>query len=205
MHPVGPEPSGVYWRRRIAVLLAVLLVLFAVWFLLLRGRGDASSSAASPSPKPTSTKSSTAKPEPSPSDSGTTKPAPACPDDSITVSVKVGQESYPVGSDVQLTMTIANSGDSECRRDIGAKANTILITSGGYDVWSSDDCNPDDSSKIVTMKPGDAYEVKVTWKGDVTAGSCPENPEKATAGSYDAQGKNGEAVSKDRRFVLTEG
>jgi hypothetical protein len=100
-------------------------------------------------------------------------------------------------------MRITNAGSASCRRDVGAKANTVLVTSGGQPVWSSDDCNPGGAPNVVTMKPGEAYEVIVTWNGAVTQGSCPANPVAAHAGSYDAVGKNGDLRSSPSTFALT--
>lgn len=200
--PVGPEPPGVYWRRRLAVLLALLLVLGAFWFFFLRGRGaDSSTPSASGSPKPTST--ATASPSGSSSKSPTAKPTDDCADSDVSVTVALDGTTFPAGDPVTITQTITNIGDVACQRDIGAKANTISITSGGYPVWSSDDCSPGGSSNVVVMKPGEGYQVTVSWKGVVTEGRCPDNPPKAQPGSYEAQGKNGEVVSKKKTFALT--
>jgi len=202
MSPVGPEQPGVYWRRRLMVLAAVLLLLIAFWFLFLRGRG---SSSATPTPAPTNSSSATSDPTSSPSGSSspTDSKVPACSDADIAVTIALDGTSFPSGSPVTLTQGIKNNGTEACRRDIGAKANTILITSGGYPVWSSDDCSPGGDSNIVTMKPGDTYQVTVKWKGDVTEGTCPKNPAMAKAGGYDAQGKNGKVVSKTKAFEIT--
>ena len=201
LNPIGPEPSGVYWRRRLLVLGVVLLVLLAFWFFLLRGRGSSSTPSASPTPSPTAAPTGTA--NPTSTASPTSGTVPACADSAITVSIKVDGQSFPVGNPVTLTEGIKNSGDTACKRDIGAKANTVIITSGGYPVWSSDDCSPGGGSNVVTMKPGDEYQVTVTWKGELTEGKCPSNPPQAQAGSYDAKGRNGKVDSKQVTFALT--
>ena len=199
LNPIGPEPAGVYWRRRLLVLGVVVLVLLAFWFFFLRGRGSSSSAAPQPTPTVAPTGTATPTSTASPTDSST----PACADSAITVSIKVNGGSFPVGSPVTLTEGIKNSGDTACKRDIGAKANTVIITSGGYPVWSSDDCSPGGASNVVTMKPGDEYQVTVTWKGELTEGKCPSNPPQAQAGSYDAKGRNGKVDSKQVTFALT--
>jgi hypothetical protein len=119
------------------------------------------------------------------------------------VKASTDKPSYPVGSSVKITMRITNAGDVPCRRDVGAKANTVLVASGGQPVWSSDDCNPGGAANVVTMKPGETYEVSITWNGAVTEGSCPSNPAGAKAGRYDAVGKNGDSRSSASPFTLT--
>ena len=198
--PVGPEHSGVYWRRRLMVLGAILLVLFAFWFFLLRNRGSSSDAQPTPSVSPTST----ATPDPTSTGQATSAvAAPDCADSDITVSIKVAPKSVAAGEPVKLVQGIKNSGSVACRRDIGAKANTVIITSGGYPVWSSDDCSPGGPSNIVVMKPGDEYQVTVTWKGQLTEGKCPSNPPTVQAGGYDAAGKNGNVKSATTPFAVT--
>ena len=204
LSPVGPEPSGVYWRRRVALLLVLVLVLGAFWFLFFRGSGSSGGAAApTSSPKPTSSESTSESPSGSSSASGSPTGTPACEDSSIGVSISLDLASVKSGAPLTLTEGIKNTGKTACRRDIGAKANTIVITSGGYPVWSSDDCSPGGEPNIVVMKPGDSYEVTVTWKGEVTEGTCPKVPPLAKAGSYDAEGRNGEVASKSKTFVVT--
>lgn len=203
MRPVGPEPSGVYWRRRLAILAAVLVVLLLVWFLFFRSSGSgAAAPSGSPSPSPTSSKSASPTSKPtsaSPSPTST----PSCKGSDIGVTVSTDKKSYPVGSPVELTLTITNEGGATCTRDVGAKANTLLVLQDGEQVWSSDDCNPGGAANVVAMKPGDVYEVNLTWEGAVTKGSCPSNPPLAEAGDYEAQGKNIDVKSDTVPFTLT--
>mgnify|MGYP003375482133 CR=1 FL=1 len=121
----------------------------------------------------------------------------------IGVTVSTDKKSYPVGSSVELTLTITNEGGATCTRDVGAKANTLLVLQDGEQVWNSDDCNPGGAANIVAMKPGDVYEVNLTWEGAVTKGSCPSNPPLAEAGDYEAQGKNIDVKSDTVPFTLT--
>ncbi len=212
VRPVGPQPPGVYWRRRLLLALAVLAVLALLWLLLRPG--SSSGGTAAPSRSPSATAPTSASPKPSPtkttaSPSASTSSSPTstgvqpCTASVIGVKIATDKPSYPVGTPVKLTMRITNAGTVSCLRDVGAKANTVLITSGGQPVWSSDDCNPGGEPNVVTMKPGESYEVSLTWNGAVTQGSCPSNPTAAKAGAYDAVGKNGDANSSAARFALT--
>jgi hypothetical protein len=205
MHPSGPEPASVYWIRRGAIVLVVITLLVALWWLIgsLFGGDDApteptaqpsSSAAASPEASSSAAASASADGDPV-----------ACVDSAITVEATTDASTYPVGSTPRLTLTIINSGDVACKRDVGPKANELEITSGGYHVWSSDDCNASSKSKVVVLEPGDKVASSITWNGRLSQKGCPNGEgELAKAGRYDLVGRNGKAVSEPTPFALTD-
>lgn len=205
MHPTGPEPASVYWIRRGAIVVVVITLLVALWWLLgslFGGGSDTSadagseaSSSASASPGGSSSAAPTASVDSEPVE---------CLDSAITVEATTDSSTYPVGSTPRLTLTIINSGDVACKRDVGPKANELEITSGGYHVWSSDDCNASSKSKIVTLKPGDKVASSITWNGRLTQKGCPDGEgDAAKAGRYDLVGRNGKVTSELTPFALT--
>lgn len=217
MHPSGPEPPTVYWIRRAAVVVVVITVLALLWWLIgaVRGGGSAdaaadvssSSSSAtasgSPSASSESSPASSADAQESPAASATTEPL-ACEDSSIAVEATTDASTYPVGSTPRLTLTIENTGDVACKRDVGPKANELSITSGGYHVWSSDDCNASNKSKVVVLKAGEKVASSITWDGKLTAPNCPtENGPAAKAGTYRVEGRNAKVTSEPTPFSLT--
>ena len=216
LHPVGPQSPGVYWFRRVLVLLVVVaLVLGVRW--LLTGRGsDASSGAAgpsaSPSASPTASASASTTPSPSstakPSTSGSPKPSGSggsgtCKDSAITVTASTDAASYAVGSTPRLRMRIQNTSDTACKRDVGAAMNELVITSGDTRVWSSDDCNTAGTAQVATLQPGQSYSVSVTWLGRLSAKGCPADQPLAQKGSYKLVGRNGDITSEPAVFALT--
>ena len=217
MRPSGPEPPTVYWIRRAAVVVVVITVLALLWWLIgaVRGGGSAdaaadvssSSSSASASGSPSasseSSPASSADAQESPAASATTEPL-ACEDSAIAVEATTDASTYPVGSTPRLTLTIENTGDVACKRDVGPKANELSITSGGYHVWSSDDCDPGDKSKVVVLKVDQKYVSSITWDGKLTAPNCPtkDGPE-AKAGTYRVEGRNLKVTSEPTPFALS--
>jgi len=214
LHPVGPESPGVYWLRRLLVVIVVLLVLLAVRWLLT-GRGGTPS--AEPTPGTTSSSPATSTPTSSASSTPSSKPSasktatatstasgiPLCADSAITVSASTDAASYPVGATPRLRMRIQNTSKAACRRDIGAAQNELVITSGSTRVWSSDDCNTGGTPQVVTMQPQQSYSVAVTWLGRLSAKGCPANQPVATAGTYKLVGRNGDVKSDPAVFSLT--
>lgn len=206
LNPVGPEPASVYWRRRIVVIVGALVVLLLLWWLISPGGSGAPTAAsASPTTLPTvATMSPSASPSVSVSGSpsaSTTSGAP-CQDTDITVSVSSQQTVFPLGSPVSFIMKITNNGVVACSRDVGAAANTFVITSGGFDVWSSDACSPSSETQVEEIPPGEAYAVKGTWDGSVTANGCGASATAAEAGAYQVVAKNGDITSDPLSFTL---
>lgn len=216
MHPAGPQPPGVYWFRRVLVLLVLLVLLLGVrWLLGGRSGGtpvasptQSSSPSVSPSSTPTSTRSTaTSTPTSAATTSASARPTstatPACTKSQIAVTASTDAASYPVGSTPHLRMKIQNTSTTACTRDIGAAQNELVITSGTVRVWSSDDCNPGGTPQVVTMAPGQSYSVAVTWLGRLSQKGCPANQPIASKGTYKLTGRNGDVTSAPAVFALT--
>lgn len=209
MHPSGPEPQLVYWIRRIAVALVIVTVLALVWWLLgsLRGGGDSASAPATPSASAgTASATEGALPTSTAAPSPTAPAEPTdCPNAVIAVDATTDASTYKVGETPKLTLTITNTGSVACKRDVGPKANELEITSGGYHVWSSDDCNASDKSKVATLKPGETFASSITWDGKISQKGCPDgdNGPEAKAGRYDVVGRNGKVTSDGTPFALS--
>ncbi len=207
MHPNGPEPPSVYWVRRAAIAVVLLTVVVGAWWLfgaVLGGGGDDTpvvdvSAAAEGVEDPLSPDATPAAVEPAvPSE-----PV-ACPDSVIQVNATTDASTYRVGSKPRLTLSITNTGDLACIRDVGPKANELEITSGGYHVWSSDDCNASNKSKETVLEPGQTVASSITWSGRLTQKGCPDGEgAKAKAGRYDVQGRNGKVKSDPTPFALS--
>jgi len=202
MHPSGPEPPSVYWVRRVAILVVLITVVVGIWWLFgaLTGSSTPTSTEATPAP--------TASTAVDPAAAATAAPVVpaepvACPDSVIVVEATTDASTYRVGEKPKLTLTITNTGDVPCIRDVGPKANELEITSGGYHVWSSDDCNASGKSKEAVLEPGQKVASSITWTGRLTQKGCPDGEgAKAKAGRYDLEGRNGKVRSEQTPFAL---
>lgn len=192
--PVGPEPPGVYWRRRIVVLIVLIAVLVLLWWLVF-GRNSGGDGAA-PAPGPSPTASPTAEPTPTESPSPSpTRTDFSCADADILVEAGSEMAIYPVGSTPQMFLTITNIGVVECRRDVGPGANELTVQFQGEVLWSSDDCNPNSDSDIISLKRGESFTTEVVWDGRTSAAGCPSDQPLVEAGEYSIVGRNGEVFS----------
>lgn len=201
----------VYWIRRLAVVVVLLtLILGAVWLVqALRHRGGSAAPASSASAAPSGAVPSATDASGSPAASGTPADGvtPACPDDVIKVEATTNSATYPLGSTPKLTLAITNTGPAACTRDVGPAANSLEVTSGGYHVWSTDDCTPSTKTKVSTLEPGQKVVASITWDGKLSQKGCPDGagggPD-AKIGRYAVMGSNGAVESDPTPFVLTK-
>ena len=215
LFPVGPERPSVYWLRRLVLLAAVGMLLLGIWFLV-GGRGGGSGTEPTPEPSATfsaeatvvSSESPVVEASPSavePTTEATLSGEPIeCGDEVIVVDSTSDSSTYRIGTNPVLTLTITNTGDLPCLRDVGPKANEIEVTSGGYHVWSSDDCNASDKTKVVTLQPGETVSSSITWSGVLSRKGCPDIKREAKAGRYEVVGRNGKVRSDGTPFALTQ-
>jgi hypothetical protein len=210
VRPVGDQPAGVYWRRRILIVGLALIVLF---FVLRACGGDDQAPVVSPASTPTTTATETAAATPSPTQTAvtpTTSPTPtttsaavaACDPASVRVTATVTDEQYPVGGPVPIRFVVRTNTTEECLRDVGAAANTVTVTSEGRRIWSSDDCTPGGEPDIRRISQTKPFAVTVTWQGDVSRPGCASPRPKAPAGTYDVQGRNGDVTGPKDSFTL---
>lgn len=218
VRPVGDQPPGVYWRRRVLIVGIGLIVLFFV-LRACGGSGDEPVVAPAGTPTTTATPTSAVTTEPTvdqtptatnaastPAASATSATnsagASACDAANVQVTASVADEQFPVGGPVPIRFVVRTDSDTECLRDVGAAANTVTITSEGRRIWSSDDCTPGGEVDIRPISQTKPFAVTVTWQGDVSRPGCESPRPKAPAGSYTVQGRNGDVTGPRDTFTL---
>lgn len=207
LRPVGDQPPGVYWVRRALILVLLLVVVALAWWVWPSGGDDSSNTSAEPTvtPSVSATPSETASTEPK---ATKTKKQPAdellppCPDSAIQVTVSTDAETYSADQQPDFTFAVENVSNEACSRDIGQAANELRVTSGGTQVWSSDDCNPGGDQDLRNLDPGKPFEQTVTWPRVQSAQGCPTPQEAASVGSYQVLARNLDTLSEPAVFVL---
>lgn len=217
MNPVGPEEPSVYWRRRAAVGVALLVVIWFAWWLVQAAFGDSGEpTAQEPSASPSFGLSMSPSADPGPSatepsaslaPSVSASPSPSataatCKDSNIAVSASTASSSTGVGEGLALTMSVTNTGSAACSRDVGAGANEMRITSGSVLVWSSDFCNTSSAKDKEQLDAGEAFTTSVTWPGTVTEKGCPDNQPLGQPGTYNVVARNGSVESEPVTFTV---
>lgn len=126
-----------------------------------------------------------------------------CLDSAVFVEATTDSGAYIVGSKPVLTLTIENRGNVACLRDVGPKANELEVESGGYHVWSSDDCSNNKKARVATLEPGDKVQSTITWNGRLSQKGCPDIKKAAQPGRYVVIGRNLDVRSESTPFAIT--
>lgn len=191
--PVGPQPSRVYWRRRLLVGLGLLAVIVVVILIVVRpGSGGTPTT-----PKPGATNSSP---------SATTGATAACDPKKITLDAVTDAGAYDAGVTPQLTFAIKSLALQPCTIQAGTDVQEYKITSGDETIWDSKDCQTGEVPSVVTLQPGVPVSPKsITWDRTRSAkDTCDATREPVVAGgaSYHLVVTIGDLVSSDKQFIL---
>jgi len=209
---VGPLPPAVYWRRRLVVLGATLLVVLIVVYAFTGGPGAGSSAApdttltagstttstAAPTDSATATATATASATPtdSPSPSPTaftlpvSDPTGPCTDAEIQVTASADPASLTVGQATSFGLTIKNISNRTCTRNIGSAPQELQLRQQDKIFWSSDDCSQSSYDFDQEFTPGMEKSFTLNWNGYGSRGGAgsvectPYEALKLVAGGY---------------------
>jgi hypothetical protein len=194
LHPIGSRPPAVYWRRRLALFLALLtLVALTVW--VFRPGGDEKKVAADTSPThsvrssshaaPTSvrpkTKSASTSAKPSAS---RTPVAPPCKASALKVAAVVDKPSYRVGQQPMLLLQVTNIGSAPCVQDLADDQVELRVYNGESRVWGSHDCTVQPGVADRTLAVNQPVRVSVVWSGLSSQPKCAGTRQRVGAGTY---------------------
>jgi hypothetical protein len=223
LHPVGPLPTAVYWRRRLLALVGTLGVLGGGGWLgvaVATGEPAQSDTVAAGAPVPTPaleqvvpSLAAVQVPTPAP----TTTPVPSapvpepgpvaggpCSDDMIVVEVRPESASAPAGAKPTFDLVVTNISPVACVRVLDKGVQEIVLLDGaGTRVWGSNDCFPEANSDQRTLQPGEAAVFPVLWSGLSSAPGCTAARVTPGAGDYVLRGRLDAKASADAPFALT--
>ncbi len=183
MHPVGPRPPRVYWRRRI-VLLALLAAAGIIVASVLGGRGAAQ--AAQDPAGASGAAEQTPDPQTSEGADSTAGPV-TCGEGSLSITLTADHRTYAAGANPVLTVTLTNTSDASCVVDAGEASRGVLITSGADRIWSSLDCPATENAERTLLLPaGGRDESVVTWTRIRSAEGCADGLPTPKPGYYQA-------------------
>jgi len=154
-HPVGPQPSRTYWRRRLIVVLGLLAVVVVIVLIVIRPGASQGDTPPAVTHSPTATAKASA-PE------GTTIPTTAakqvagapCTAQYIDVEALTDAATYSADQKPQLSLSLTNTGAKSCTLDAGTATQIYTITSGTEVYWKSTDCQTDPVHTQILLKPG---------------------------------------------------
>lgn len=225
LHPVGPLPAGVYWRRRLVVLLVLLSFLAgAAWagWVVWTGRAGGSA-AADPTAASTRTEipqlervvpslasvrtptppSAVVMPEPpAPTTPPGPRPGSPCTDDMVGLAVRAPGQ-VAVGSKPTFELVVANTSEVPCRRALDKGLQELVLLDGaGRRIWGSNDCFPEVSSDTRMLAPGEVVALPIVWSGLTSEPTCSVARTRPGPGAYVLRGRLDTKTSADAPVVL---
>ncbi|MET0989586.1 MAG: hypothetical protein ABWY54_02965 [Glaciihabitans sp.] len=196
-NPVGPQPSKVYWRRRLIVGLGLVAVIAVIILLFVRPGADQTA--------PDTTGAVTATDDPAAdteaeedTDAGTdpvATPAPetstadgTCDESDITVEAKTDATTYAAGVNPMLSLSVTNTGEEACTMSVGTDVQEYRITSGEELIWSSKDCQESPVALEQELAPGTPVDsTPFSWdrtRSDAAACDAERTPVTGEGASY---------------------
>jgi hypothetical protein len=191
----GPLPPRVYWRRRVLLVVAVVLLVFA----LARGLSAGSDATSAPDaatpvaavPTSTVTVTPSATPVDAPRAKGTKKkrrepvlvaPTGPCADEDIAVTPTVPK---PIaGRDVLVVLELRTISAEACTWEASPETLTLKITSGKDDIWSSRQCPRAVPSRSVVVRSAVSTSIGVRWSARRSDDECSRLTHWALPGFY---------------------
>ncbi|MDT4969901.1 MAG: hypothetical protein QOG22_44 [Pseudonocardiales bacterium] len=208
LHPIGTRPPAVYWRRRLALCIALLvLVVLTAW--VLRPGGDKKQAAADTSPHSTPHSTSHAAPtsahptskhaSTSAKASSTRSPVAApCQAGALKVAAVVDKPSYRVGEQPMVLLQVTNTGSAPCVQNLADSQVELRVYNGESRVWGSHDCTVQPGVSDRTLAVGQPVRVSVVWSGLSSQPKCAGTRQRVGAGTYTLyallSGKEGTAI-----------
>lgn len=197
-NPVGPQPSSVYWRRRLVVGLGLLAVIVIIILIVARpGSGTPS-----PTPKPTTS----AGPSSTPAATNAAGDV-ECDPSKVTLEAVTDATSYEAGVLPQLSFTLKSIMGEPCMIEAGSDLQEFRITSGDELIWSSRDCQTGEVAASVELKPGVPFPgSSLQWdrtRSSTDTCDVPREPVIAGGASYHLEVSIGDLESKStKQFLL---
>lgn len=147
-NPVGPQPSKIYWRRRLIVALGLVAVIVIVILIVNRPGGSTPVALATPGSTPGATVAATPAATAAPGATVT------CDAAMITVQPSTDASSYAAGVNPVLSFSLKSRMTTPCTIAAGSDKQEFLVTSGSDRIWSSKDCQSDPAPATATLLPG---------------------------------------------------
>jgi hypothetical protein len=199
-HPVGPQSSKVYWRRRLIVGLGLLFVIAIIVLIVVRPGSGTGQPASTPTPTAAA---------------GTDAPAAAdaapagCDPAAVTVEALTDAVTYQPGQKPELSLSITNTGTVPCVINAGTTKQVFTISSGQDIYWTSTDCQSAAADADVTLQPGVPVSstTPIAWdRVRSNAATCDESTRTAApaggASYHLAVSVDGIASATPKQFIL---
>lgn len=191
--------------RRIAALVAVLLVAGIVWWFSVTV-SEAYRAALVATPEPHATGTPVTLPDGVTGQAPSASPKRSCTAADISVTAFSDAPRYAAEAQPSFWLTLANRSATPCVMNIGTAVQLYTVTSDGQTVWASEHCQRGASDELVELAAGQELTAPpITWVREHSAPETCEQqrPAAAAAGtSYELTVAVNGVISAPVSFVL---
>ncbi|MGO4689521.1 hypothetical protein [Glaciibacter sp. 2TAF33] len=183
-HPVGPQSSKVYWRRRLVVGLGLLAVLVIIFLIVVK---PGSSSGQPTNARPAATDAASDAPKDTAAatipDKTTAVDGAPCDPKNVNVEAITDAVDYDPGQKPQFSLSLTNTGTKSCVINAGTSQQVFTVTSGSDAYWTSTDCQSEPVDAQVTLEPGTpiSSSTPISWDRTRSAPDTCDAPSREAA------------------------
>jgi hypothetical protein len=182
-HPVGEQPANIYWRRRLFLIIAIVVLALFLWWAI----SALTSSKGTPTHSPSGASSPETTVSTSPTSTAAADPGRTCTGDDYTVATAIAAD-VPASKKAPFTVTVTSTADSPCIID--PTADSKLTVRSGNDQWfDSSDCPSSFAlfdAEAFLIEAGKSHDLKTTWNYGRDDKGCVDKLQTAKAGTYKA-------------------
>ena len=182
LRPIGSLPPSVYWRRRLLIIGAVLLVALTVYVVFLSKDDTKKPAGHQSSPRPPVASSTHV----------STPPAVPCVPSVLGVAAQTSAKTFKVGDQPELEVRISNTGEAPCVANLSDGQIELVVYNGESRVWGSHDCKVQPGDSPTTLAPRQSARRSIRWTGLSSQPHCAGGRQRVGAGNYTLHARFGQ-------------
>ena len=118
------------------------------------------------------------------------------------MTASTNKSSFPAGEEPVLTLTVSNTGQSDCAVNVGTSQMEFQVTREGERVFSSVDCQEGAEDLEKTMTAGKEEKANFQWNRTRSVPGCEVQNQELESGDYVLITKLGSRISDGTTFTL---
>ncbi|MDS1271935.1 hypothetical protein RIF23_16705 [Lipingzhangella sp. LS1_29] len=107
-----------------------------------------------------------------------------CRPQDIVVTMDLAEDTFTGGADVEVELTVVNTGEQTCTVDMGPEEMELRVTSGDDRIFSTADCADGDDAQPTELQRGVPHTTTVTWDRTRSWSDCRDSDRTAGNGTY---------------------
>jgi len=121
----------------------------------------------------------------------------------VLLTLRSAQHRYGPGERVTFVIGAASTNRRPCRLDLGPRFTSVVVAFRGTPLWDSSSCLRGAASRVVVLRRGAPAFVQVTWDRRTSLSGCPGQGTGVRPGTYTAAAFHDQLHSQAAAFTLS--